>query len=958
MTGTAEEQTREQQRITINPYIRPKVNASQYNNSLNTMPQSQWRKSSILHCKQKASLFRGPRTYNPYVGSSNRACRVCKVKEHNKLIEKQIQDAKMAKASIENIKKLQSNLKNIPHRAHIRNCPGNNTRKKQLALTVPNMNEEPTPLAGTTTNTITRPMLSFQQRTWAVDLVHRERWKATPLATELRMVLQAKLQDSDYMAKLKACRAPPAIAVLVDFIDSTFLCRRPKDQNLPASENFVEKYDQYRRFFQAGSIAFVFPSERRDCSPFPHYHAVEGTTYLHVDWSMSHPEVKLCCVQPGCQGVLKRERLAFQKNRTLLPILQQQNHCLWANVMKYVCDICEETCYANDGRLLSTLPIEVARCYPVKPRYAGASDNDRNFFQLSVELSEDLEDNILTYANAAVFSRKIWKRVLREYERRLLDYYSIAKSTGCLLGPYVSLFQFSGKFYAPSGDQLYNMYHSAERSKLTITGVSEYDRHRREMIGIGCDGLTAIDWTFSVCKNYNLREKGAATCFTMNNDAGQVAAAFLVQSTRVGEIAHGVRQVSLRPTFQPKVVATDTWPAKKEFWLRVFTSATTGMLGLFHFMKRIVDTLRITNSKFHHALRDLKECIYDHNTEDYGKLVEVLQNGTMSHAAEPMTHLQIEELKKTSRWNQRYSRFLRKDLHLPASIKQSLLCWVDKYKECKDPLTDQHLFVGTARVVDRQIMHLHDIQCPKDVEMYVKIPPGPRATHGLNSFRSRNPEPQLESFHAQFANYGNNRMSDDIGDDLHLRGIVARNLKIQHIIDVREGRIDVDPLPAHLVDIPLLQDHHFGLFVNNLAVATGCPVQGLPFKYLKPLPDDTGERFLAEYFHAQKERNQNDATKPDIATDFCRCCQAQATNIHNLTVVQPVAKEVPHCFFPVLPKVPIALDNERVYCCDRYKKYHQHKVKTGRFKPGRIPHASDCPDKTDRQKVLKGGVDG
>jgi len=867
MTGIEEVRAREQRPrpVTINPYIRPAVNhLKDNNNSHSTMPQSQWRKSSILQCKQKASFFRGPRTYNRSE-RTNRSCRVCKVKEHNKQIEKQLHDARKAQATEHEIRKLESYLKSIPHRAHIVNCPGNTTTKKKFAFHKPNTSNESTPLVlGNTKDNVFRQMLPFEQKTWTVDLVHRERWKATPLATELRMVLQERMQDSEYMAKLKPCRAPPAVAALVDYIDSSFFCRRPKDQNLPASETFVEKYDLYRRFFNPGSIAFVFPSERRDWSPFPHYHAVEGTTYLHVDWSMSHPEVQLHCVRPGCQGMLKRERFAFQKNKTLLlPILQQQNHCIWANIMKYVCDICEETCNANDGRLLSTLPFEVARCYPVKPRYAGAGDNERNFFQLSIELSEDLEDNILTYANAAVFSRKIWKRVLREYERRLLDYYVIAKSTGRLCGPYVSLYEFSGKFYAPSGEQLYNMYHSAERSNLTFTGVSEFDRHRREMIGIGCDGLTAIDWTFSVCKNYNLREKGAATCFTMNNDAGQVAAAFLVQSTKVCEIAHGVHQVSCRPTFKPKVVATDTWPAKKEFWLSIFATATTGMLGLFHFMKRIVDTLRITNSKFYHALRDLKECIYNHNPDDYGKLIEVLQNGTMSHGAMPMTHLQIDDLKKTPKWNQRYSRFLRKELHLPSSMKQSLLCWVDKYKDSKDPLTDQHLFVGTAKVVDRQLTHLHDIQWPKDIDMYVKIPPGPRATHGLFSFRSRNPEPQLESFHAQFANYGNNRMTDELGDDLHMRGIVARNLKIQHIIDVREGKIDVGPLPHHLVDIPLLQDHHFGLYVNNIATDVGCPKEGLPFQNLKRLADDTGEQFLAEYFYAQKERNNCDTEKPD-----------------------------------------------------------------------------------------------
>jgi hypothetical protein len=955
---------REQRLVTINPYIRPTVNQTPANNSLTTMPQSQWRKSSIRQCKQKASLFHGPRTYNPS-NTGQRACRVCKVKEHNLSIEKLIRKAIQAKATKVEIQKLQSTVKNIPHRAHIQNCPGNTMKKKHLAHFTPNTTTAP-PLCTGNNHLIEQIYSLPARRTDRVESFHLERWKATPLATELRTVLQERMLNSDYVAKLKPCRAPLAIAILVDYIDSTFLCRRPKDQNLPGLEIFVQKYDQYRRFFTAGSIAFVIPSERRDMVPYPNYHSIEGTTYLHVDWSMSHPELPLHCIQPGCCGMLQRERLSFQKNKTLLPIVQQQNHCIWANIMKYVCNMCEETCNANDGRLLSKLPLHVACCYPVKPSYAGASAHDRGYFQLSVELSEDLEDNILTYANAAVFSRKIWKRVLREYERRLLDYYTIAKTSKCLLGPYVSLFEFSGKFYAPSAEQLYTMYHSAERSNLTCTGVSEYDRHRREIIGIGCDGLTAIDWTFSVCKNYALREKGAATCFTMNNDAGQVAAAFLVPSTRVCEVAHGVTLVSQRSNFNPKVVATDTWPAKKEFWLTVFTTASTGMLGLFHFMKRIIDTLRVTNSKFYNAIRDLKECIYQHDADDYGKLVQVLQNGTMTHGAQPMSHLQIEELRKTAKWNQRYSRFLRKKLHLPASMKQSLLCWLDKYKDCKDPLTEQELFVGTAKVVERQLTHLEDIQWPDSIDMYVRIPPGPRSTHGLHSFRSRNPEPQLESFHSQFANFGNNRMSDEIGDDLHLRGIAMRNLKIQHVTDVREGRIDVDLLPLHVADIPLVQDHNLGIFINSIAKAAGCKDDELPFRHLKILAKDTGEQFLSEYFHAQMGRNQCNTTRADVLTDLCTCCMTSKENVHVAKPFEnpppPFNNPPPNMIFnegkldylpTLMPKAGIVATTEMLYCCDSFRKYQLHKVTTGRYKPGRIPHDRQCPHKPPVSKTVQ-----
>ena len=69
---------------------------------------------------------------------------------------------------------------------------------------------------------IIKQMLSHEQRKWTVDLSHLECWKATPLATELQMVLQERMQDCDYMGKLKPCRASPAVAAFVDYIDSTF----------------------------------------------------------------------------------------------------------------------------------------------------------------------------------------------------------------------------------------------------------------------------------------------------------------------------------------------------------------------------------------------------------------------------------------------------------------------------------------------------------------------------------------------------------------------------------------------------------------------------------------------------------------------------------------------------------------------------------------------------------------
>ena len=87
----------------------------------------------------------------------------------------------------------------------------------------------------------------------------------------------------------------------------------------------------------------------------------------------------------------------------------------------------------------------------------------------------------------------------------------------------------------------------------------------------------------------------------MCNGDGQIPCAMIVSSIQVDEIAHGVMQVSRRSNFKPKAIFTDTWPAKEAFWLQIF-GPIVGVLGIFHFMKRIVDTLRQGHRQFHIAL--------------------------------------------------------------------------------------------------------------------------------------------------------------------------------------------------------------------------------------------------------------------------------------------------------------------------------------------------------------------
>mmetsp|Transcript_56735 Transcript_56735/g.111731 ORF Transcript_56735/g.111731 Transcript_56735/m.111731 type:complete len:240 (-) Transcript_56735:207-926(-) len=202
-------------------------------------------------------------------------------------------------------------------------------------------------------------------------------------------------------------------------------------------------------------------------------------------------------------------------------------------------------------------------------------------------------------------------------------------------------------------------------------------------------------------------------------------------------------------------------------------------------------------------------------------------------------------------------------------------------------------------------------------------------------------------------------MSDHIGDDIHLRGIAMRNLKIQHEIDVRGGHVDVSLLPAHLADIPLLQDHHLGLYINNLAKASGCIDDMAPFKHLKALPEDTGEEFLAEYFHSQLKRNEMPETMPNPSTDLCGCCAKESGDLVQPDGVPPECTQLPatallapaghHPPILVLP-LPGQLEEEERFCCGKFEKYSLYKIQKGRYPPGRVPHDKGCHVKVQKNK--------
>ena len=116
-------------------------------------------------------------------------------------------------------------------------------------------------------------------------------------------------------------------------------------------------------------------------------------------------------------------------------------------------------------------------------------------------------------------------------------------------------------------------------------------------------------------KNYQKRT-GAKAAWTVGTGIGEIAAVALVPSTKTEDFAHAAKQLLDRPTFKPLVMYSDTWPSKNTFW-SILCPGIEGRLGLFHFEKRIISTLRKKHVDSYDAITDLLSSLYTYHAPDY-----------------------------------------------------------------------------------------------------------------------------------------------------------------------------------------------------------------------------------------------------------------------------------------------------------------------------------------------------
>mgnify|MGYP000487924106 CR=1 FL=1 len=458
------------------------------------------------------------------------------------------------------------------------------------------------------------------------------------------------------------------------------------------------------------------------------------------------------------------------------------------------------------------------------------------------------------------------------------------------------------KAYPPLGDGVRDAYDEACSNTYTPWGISDHDRHTREIQNVACRLVFAQDHTHEVTKNcFKKKQLGATALWDVATETGEIASAVLVPTTKTEAFAHAAASLTRRNTFTPSAMYSDTWPVKKDFWELLFHKKTlTGRLGLFHYVQRITRTMKKKHPDHFVATNGLLQCIYQHNDGDYENLLRALKGGTLS---KKHTDEDIADLKASKVFRQRCDKHLRKEIRPPHVISSMLDDWFDQYK-CEvsnpnlrpargryDPLTGETLFSSeTKEAIKNAKLNAPHLQDPLPLhQMYLVTQPNPNASHQLPEHISRRGESNLESFHGMLAHFGNCGMRTSLADNLNLTGTARFNMGIRHRIrlpTLTPQNPDRKKIPAAFESTVSFFNHSELNYVNKIALATG--VSCVPFPNTEMLPPDNGERFFSEYISWL-----NDTKPPTDSLSRCLCGTCNTNMTKEQTQEHPRAQPQP-----------------------------------------------------------------
>lgn len=442
--------------------------------------------------------------------------------------------------------------------------------------------------------------------------------------------------------------------------------------------------------------------------------------------------------------------------------------------------------------------------------------------------------------------------------------------------------------FPPSGKQIRELAELAAKSRNTLSGVSDDDRHKRELQGQECETSFVIDHTFSALSNYPSQLGAKAIC-TQGVDGGRIASVVLVDSTAIIEAAHAVEQCARRPNFRPRVMYSDIFPKLHDFFQLLFGVQLLGRLGLFHFMNRMLRHMRPDHPSYWAAVRAFKRCVYRYFEEDEAKVIAALKDGTMNGTIH--TDEEIQDLRDSPKWSNRYGCLMRKFIYPWDTVKANMASWWIEYKveasegepRGKGILHNgMSIFMPGARAALRagyeSAQYLADILG----NMYNKLERTPFSKHGLSKWVATRGESSLEKFHHLLAHFGSMGMRRELADSLGFRGTCRYNLKLEwKWTPLADRPEEIGDVPSRFRECPCFYDQ--SSLAENNDRAQRCGSLLMRHTQVKLLKPDNGEVFFSEYLLQQRQRKKDFVKHATNSRCQCSICSKNAVPLPHIS---------------------------------------------------------------------------
>lgn len=621
---------------------------------------------------------------------------------------------------------------------------------------------------------------------------------------------------------------------------------RKKDGSVAPAQKPEFKAEIYKNTFGKGICTFIVPEQDLGAAPDPELSLLSGTKIHLLRWDL-FPGIELSC--PCCKAELRHDKFDCSQTSNYIPIHSLSGRTDYALSPSFKCTSCRKTTAGADGRLLHSIPEVFRRRLDFEPRVALFHDeakdqnNRRKKWLLDSTASRTMAASMVTHGNGNWFAEMLYRNQGYFYIDRLRNYLShVEYYKGQHPEFQPKAFERPPDWFQqrlpPSGSEIRRLYTEYMKSDLTESGLSDKTRCAREIESVECYTSVTFDHTFNVLKNF-LPGLDATACATLMADGGEIALAVLTKTTAASDVDEAMKKVAQRPNFKPRAIYTDTFPANDQFWKGIFGSSITTRLGLFHFIKRITNEMNDRCEHFYPALNELRECLYRVDPEAEAELHRTLLNGTMNGTQ--MTIREITELKQTSKYNRRYSVYLRKIIYGETEIQIKLDGWFTKWSRisASTPLFTRRI-EAQLEEAKRKAGGLQD---PAEVEMYLRREATSGSNHQLAKYWCLRGESNLEAFHGVLKLFANRGMSPDIADSLCLSGTARYNVCVRHRRD-QNSKPESERDTTKFRETPRFLDHSLLAAVNRKSREAGI---GEVFQNVRLLQPANGERFFSEY---------------------------------------------------------------------------------------------------------------